>query len=702
MLLKLFSRSFSLCAIVISATVCAEDSSLRSKSMSAVLAEQRARDAETATAIATSGAALYEGDSSKLSWGKYCQASSQLADRGEFRLAVREASKALHLGLTSNNPIALAYARRDLAYIYSLAGDLERASSWAEDALKSSLVLKGNPSVNVGNELLAPIYKVMGDIEARRRNHEAARKHYAAARSELGLFSSSKPLIVLAQAQLELATGNTKAAREYFEDNRSGDFAPLALRGLAEIEIRNKRPEEAAKLFKEAAKRAEKDPYQFMWARFGLAKLYAATDPQAARKEFDDAITAAESLRGGFRSIEVRSGFFGNIQNLFDDAVAFGVRNNQSEWALEVSEKSRARSTLDQIRRASGDAPTAQASSATVNAQQLRAGIPKDAVLVSYHVTRDAIFAWTVTAERIKGHELPDASEITATRVASLRSAIISGNRDDSLAESKALYAGLMKPLDLPKTKVIIVVPHRTLHLLPFVALHNGERYLVEDAALATHLSATAFIETVAHASLAQNRLLAFGNPDRGNPAEDLPGAEQEVNTIAGMFEKPQVFMRGNATKPRLLELASGASILHIASHASVDDIDPMYSQIHLAKLLGQSGDVEAHEILKLDLKRVSLVAISACSSGLGRVAAGEEFLGFKRSFVAAGTRRLLVSLWPVADESTARTMEAFYAKRGTATSAEALRLAQLDLLRNAATADPFYWAPFVLVGDYR
>lgn len=700
--ITLISRSLALCLIVFSAIVCAQNSSRVPISMSVILAEQRARDAETATGIATLGASLYEGDSRKLDVAQYCAAAMLLADQGEFRLSVREASKALHLGLKSNNRKALAYARRDLAYVYSLAGDLERSSYWAEEALKSSLELRGAPKIDVSNELLAPIYKVLGDIEARRGNHDAARKHYVLARSEVGMFSSTKVLIILAQAQLEQVTGNSKVARDLFENYRNGDFAPLALRGLAEIALKAQRPEEAEKLFEEAAKRADKDPYQLMWARLGLAKLRAVANPKTAREEFDSAIAAAESLRGGFHSIEVRSGFFGNIQDIFDDAVAFGVRNNQPEWALEVSEKSRARSTLDQIRRKAGEAPEAQSTSATLTARQLRVGMPKDAVMVVYHVTRDATFAWTVTADRIVGHELPIASGPLAERVAALRHAITSVGREDSIVASRSLYADLIKPLALPNANVLILVPHRMLHLLPFVALHNGKRYLIEDTALATHLSATAFVEAIAKSGLGQDQLLAFGNPDRDNPAEDLPGAEAEVKAIAGQFDTSQVYTRGNATKTRLLELAPGASVVHVASHASVDEIDPIYSQIHLAKLLGKSGDVEAHEILKLDLKRVSLVVLSACSSGLGRVAAGEEFLGFKRSFIAAGARRLLVSLWPVADDSTARTMELFYAKRGTFTSAEALRVAQLDLLRNAATADPFFWAPFVLVGDYR
>lgn len=696
---RLLVLPFIACSFLVSAQ---PGTSGSTKSMSAALANQRAFDAETAASIATSGAALYGLDSVKREWGQYCASALVLADRGEFRLAVREASKALHLGLTNGNRKAVAFAQRDLAYVYDLAGDLERSSMWADAALKSSLEFKGTRNFDASNELLSPIYKTLGDIEVRRGNLDIARNHYASARSEAGMFSKSKPLIVLAQAQLELLSGNPKVARQLFEDNRNGDFAPLALRGLAEVALFSQLPDEAAKFFEEAAKRADKDPYQRMWAKFGSAKLRATTDPKAARADFDTAIAAAEVLRGEFRSIEVRSGFFGSVQDLFDDAVGFGMRNNLQEWALEVSEKSRARATLDQIRGTGGNAQLAQSSSSTLDAQRLRAWVPKGAVLVVYHITRDATFAWTVTAERIVGYELGVTPLALAAKVAKLREAIIKFQQVDALTTSKSLYADLIHPLSLPKANVLFVAPHQSLHLLPFGALHSGERYLIEETAVATHLSATAFVESVAIENLGADKFLAFGNPDRGDPAEDLPGAEQEVRAISARFENPDIFLRGNATRSKLLQLAAKASVVHIASHASVDDIDPMYSRIHLAKPLGLPGDVEAHEILRLNLKQVSLVALSACNSGLGRVAAGEEFLGFKRTFAAAGVRRLLVSLWPVADDSTAKTMETFYSMRATTTNAEALRMAQLQLLRDPVTADPFFWAPFVLMGDYR
>jgi len=119
------------------------------------------------------------------------------------------------------------------------------------------------------------------------------------------------------------------------------------------------------------------------------------------------------------------------------------------------------------------------------------------------------------------------------------------------------------------------------------------------------------------------------------------------------------------------------------------------------------AGDLEAHEIYRLDLRRVGLVTLSACDTGRGLVSRGDEIWGFTRSFLGAGAPALVVSLWPVEDQATEQLMGRFYtslrgggASRGV--TREALRAAQLELLREARTAHPFFWAPFVLVGDWR
>ena len=108
----------------------------------------------------------------------------------------------------------------------------------------------------------------------------------------------------------------------------------------------------------------------------------------------------------------------------------------------------------------------------------------------------------------------------------------------------------------------------------------------------------------------------------------------------------------------------------------------------------------EIYEHVRLD---ADLVTLSACGTGLGKVLGGEGLLGLTRAFQYAGARSVLASLWSVSDESTGELMKRFYGylKEGRS-KAEALRSAQLDLLRRSEYSHPFHWAGFQLVGDWR
>src|SRR5262245_48980639 len=132
-------------------------------------------------------------------------------------------------------------------------------------------------------------------------------------------------------------------------------------------------------------------------------------------------------------------------------------------------------------------------------------------------------------------------------------------------------------------------------------------------------------------------------------------------------------------------------------------------------------GILTAMEVAELDLRHVELAVLSACETGLGEVAGGEGVLGLQRAFQVAGARSTVTSLWQVPDRATRELMERFYAglwdRKQPLGKLEALRQAQLWLLREGPArgltldapkgsgprrAPPFYWAAFVLAGDWR
>jgi CHAT domain-containing protein len=196
---------------------------------------------------------------------------------------------------------------------------------------------------------------------------------------------------------------------------------------------------------------------------------------------------------------------------------------------------------------------------------------------------------------------------------------------------------------------------------------------------------------------------VGFGNPDLGKAELSLPGAQREVQQISGLFPNPQVFFRRDATKARFRDIAGKSGMLHVAAHAEVDDVDPLYSRVLLSPEGSDNGRLEAREIFDLDLTRVRLVTLSACESGLGKVERGDEIIGFTRSFLSAGVSGLIVSLWPVSDESTELLMSTLYQQlRAGQSVQDAMRAGQVALLHERRFSHPFFWAPFNLIGNWR
>lgn len=146
---------------------------------------------------------------------------------------------------------------------------------------------------------------------------------------------------------------------------------------------------------------------------------------------------------------------------------------------------------------------------------------------------------------------------------------------------------------------------------------------------------------------------------------------------------------------------------VHFATHGLADSEHPELSTIVLSMVdengAPQNGFLRAYEIYNLRLP-ADLVVLSACQTGLGKQIRGEGLVSLARGFMYAGAARVVVSLWNVDDVSTAELMSRFYRgilKDGLAPAA-ALRVAQIELWRQQRWQLPYYWAPFVLQGEWR
>jgi CHAT domain-containing protein len=335
-----------------------------------------------------------------------------------------------------------------------------------------------------------------------------------------------------------------------------------------------------------------------------------------------------------------------------------------------------------------------------------------------------------------------------AERVTRLRE-MVAANRGGFPRLARELYDLLLKPAQAQwqgKTNLIIV-PDGVLWELPFQALQSKEnRYLIEDAAIAYAPSLTVLREMERQGagfrvvgsgettSKTKNpkpttaTLLALGNPSLGKETVErvqlvhrdenlnpLPEAEKEVRDLGQLYgvTRCKVYVGADAHEERVKSEAGNYRILHFATHGLLNDRSPMYSQVLLAQMPSpptplptagegsEDGLLEAWEIMNLDLK-ADLVVLSACETARGRVSAGEGVIGLAWALFVAGCPTTVVSQWKVADSSTSQLMVEFHRQLRTQSKAEALRQAQLKLMKDGKHRHPFYWAAFVLVGDGR
>jgi CHAT domain-containing protein len=197
----------------------------------------------------------------------------------------------------------------------------------------------------------------------------------------------------------------------------------------------------------------------------------------------------------------------------------------------------------------------------------------------------------------------------------------------------------------------------------------------------------------------------------QGLPLARLDGTRTEAKQISKLAEaaggQAEVWLDLNASEENVATRETNKyRVIHIATHGLLDAERPQFTGLVLS-LVGnknQDGFLRTDEVFNLRLG-APLVMLSACETGLGKEKRGEGVMGLTRAFIYAGAPTVGVSLWSVADKSTAELMTEFYKRllaSDTASASASLREAQLAMINGKKYSRPFYWAPFVLVGDWK
>jgi CHAT domain-containing protein len=342
--------------------------------------------------------------------------------------------------------------------------------------------------------------------------------------------------------------------------------------------------------------------------------------------------------------------------------------------------------------------------------QGLLKGIGHDAVLLQYYVTDDKVGMLLTT----QGVQLARSANVSAKdlnrQIAEFRR-LLRDPKSDAVKTSQALYQLLVAPvaqdLEQAGAKTVMLSLDGALRYLPFGALHDGQRYLIQRWNLPMYTSVTrnrlrdATSPTWQAAGLGVTRALGEFTA--------LPAVKAEMRSIikasGGGVLPGEVYLDEAFTAQRFKDVSQRSfQLLHVASHFRFSP----GTEVNSFLLLGDGQQLTLGDIRMQNYRfdNVDLLTLSACDTGLGggRDAQGREIEGFGVIAQQQGAKAVLATLWPVADESTATLMAEMYRRRQEQhlTKIEALRQAQLSLLAQSRFAHPFHWAPFILMGNWK
>ena len=345
---------------------------------------------------------------------------------------------------------------------------------------------------------------------------------------------------------------------------------------------------------------------------------------------------------------------------------------------------------------------------------QLRQHLRPDQLLLAYFLSKGTLFIFAMTADKVVVHENAAGAETLERLLPSLYAHLEPGGWLNAQKPPQApirrllnkLYQVMIAPVAAllpPPSGSLTIVPYGRLHKLPFHALYDGTRFLIEDfqinylpASFFLHLNTQEHMQPTLDETIAVQTPLILGYSDRGQVQCVLDEAKTLANALGG-----RCYLEDEATIARLKEEAPGSPIIHLATHGHSRLDSPNFSYVRLA-----DGQLNAIDAFNLNLEGCELVTLSGCETGLALSGGGDEQLGLGRAFLASGVSSLVMSLWPVEDNATSTLMQRFYQRllQGD-TKVQALRAAQCDLLQSAspeqpAHAHPYFWAAFRLVGD--
>ncbi len=368
--------------------------------------------------------------------------------------------------------------------------------------------------------------------------------------------------------------------------------------------------------------------------------------------------------------------------------------------------------------------------------------------LIEYHLGDHELYGQVITRDKQFIFHVPK-SILIKSQIVSLKNHITYQMDNEFHKNSYELYRSVFYPVDsffrsekLP-IKEIIIVTSDILGYLPFEALirkiptpKSSPDYLIKSFSISYTYSATLLWQKNSHSktwSEKSNGFIGFSPTFGQNISENtlasrsiessefsdtrkshndftfspLQETYNEITQIGNLFKEkklPQQISNAEYADEQSVKRSKLYSYryIHFATHGFIDMQSPHLSGIALTRNSASIEDdiLYGDEVYNLKLN-ADLVCLSACETGLGKIYKGEGIIGLTRGFLYAGARNVVVSLWKVPDKSTSILMTDFYKNLfQNSTNTASLRKAKLKMLRSKLYSRPYYWAPFVLIGQ--
>lgn len=557
----------------------------------------------------------------------------------------------------------------------------------------------------------------------------------------------------LLAAELNFLAGNPSSARNQAQQSikfaRRYWNAPVSasahvLLGIIAFEENNTK---AARTELELAAKLSKKDNADNWKLYHwLGKVDEKTGQiDAALRYYLRSVDEVEKLWDGrFDDVVRQLSFINERLIVYEPAILGLLRANRLADAIGIVEKAKARTFYEPPHSVSnstgGQSPRPEGT--PLSYPQIKGMLSTDTALLEYYIGNESVVVFVLNGTGdLSGKKLDISPDQLKNKVFNFYNIFFEdyyGKGEDKKAYENfgtELYDILVKPVEknISKQRNLGIIPHGFLHYLPFHALPKSKQkedqgfeslnYLVKDHAIFYGPSSTIMALTQSVPKRERDSFLAIGSPptvdvsDLGLSANlgTPPSSEEEILTASKLFTQPKTFVDQDATETAAKQYMPNFGNILIAAHGSFIPDRPIKAAILLAPDGNNDGRLTINEIEQLHL-HANLVVLSACQTAMVSkyftsssretkeqdFPLGDDLVSLQRAFLRAGAASVISTMWGTDDAAAGEFVSSFFERYKAGDSKlDTLRSIQLRFIERKDRRHPFFWAPFVLSGDW-